>query len=278
MSYWQVANRQIGNGKIPDLMGILNCTPDSFFDGGKHNNLDSQYAHACKMLADGATIIDVGGESTRPGAMSVDANVEVKRVLPIIKRLKELQRTQDFAISIDTTKAYVAQAAMENGAQIINDVTMGLSDPHMHSVMVKTKASLVLNHIQGEPRNMQQAPFYENCVQNVCDELLLVAQKLMDLGVAKEKICLDPGIGFGKRLEDNYALIQKAHVFVETGFAVLYGLSRKSFIKGTSGLENSDRLVPSVVAACVLAKQGVHVLRVHDILQTKEALIMNSVL
>jgi len=274
MHPFQVANEFVAQGPVPDLMGILNCTPDSFFDGGVHWDVDAAYAHAVRLLDEGALIIDVGGESTRPGAASVSSSEEMNRTIPVIERLAELNQSRRFFISIDTIKASVARRAMNAGAHIINDISMCFADPEMLDVVVETGASVVLNHMRGEPRTMQQNPHYDDVIADVMAELNSAAERLMQAGVAKQKICVDPGIGFGKRLEDNYALIARASELHKLGFAVLYGMSRKSYIAKTPGLEQSDRLVPSLISAMLAAQQNVGILRVHDVAATHEALVM----
>lgn len=273
---WQVGDRLLGASALPELMGILNCTPDSFFDGGKRTDLSSQLIWAKQMLVEGASIIDIGGESTRPGAASVSADEELRRVIPVIQELKKWQSDFHFQISIDTTKAHVAKEAVLSGATIINDVTMGQSDPQMMETMVHSGASIVLNHIQGTPRDMQIQPNYADCVSEVQNALKQVAIQLEQMGLSRQKICLDPGICFGKRLEDNYELIRSANVFCQMGYPVLYGVSRKSYIGKTPGLETSDRLIPSVVSAVLLARSGVGVLRVHDVAATREGLLISQ--
>ena len=274
MTPFRIGDTLFGQGPIPDLMGIVNCTPDSFFDGGRHATADLAFEHAMLLVDEGAVLIDVGGESTRPGADAVSAQEELARVLPVIERLAQAQSRHRFAISVDTMKASVALAAVKAGAQVVNDVSMLRHDPAMASVVAQTGASAVLNHMRGEPRTMQANPSFLDVVGEVSAELMAAALTLQDLGVDPTRICLDPGIGFGKRLEDNVRLIAQATRFVELGYPVLYGLSRKSFIGRTPGLEQSDRLVPSVVAAVIAAQGGVRLLRVHDVKATREALLM----
>lgn len=271
---WNIGDDWIAQGPLPEIMGIVNCTPDSFFDGGTLQSLDAQEQHAIRLLDEGAGILDIGGESTRPGASAVGIQEEIDRIAPLLGRLAVLQNTRKFKISVDTVKSAVAQVAIGLGAQIVNDVSMCRLDPEMGPTLVKTKASVILNHLRGEPRTMQMNPIYGDCVAEVKEELIDATLSLMRLGVEQQRICLDPGIGFGKRLEDNYALIGNAREFVALGFPILYGLSRKSFIGKTPGLEASDRLVPSLVAALHVAAQGVQLLRVHDVRATREALLM----
>jgi dihydropteroate synthase len=271
---WRIANSLLGLGSRPELMGIVNCTPDSFFDGGRHNSCDAAWEHALQLLEEGATILDIGGESSRPGAEMVSVEEEIQRVLPVIERLAQLQKERRFFISIDTVKASVASAAIAAGAQIVNDISMTRLDPDMAQLIAATGVSVVLNHMRGDPRSMQVAPHFDDVVAEVKAELLQAAHSLEALGVSSAKICLDPGIGFGKRFEDNYALIGRAREFHDLGYPLLFGMSRKSYIGRTPGLEQSDRLIPSVVSAVMVAQQGVCVLRVHDVAATREAMVM----
>jgi len=257
-------------------MGILNCTPDSFFDGGTHGSVDAALFHAVRMLDEGAVVIDVGGESTRPGSQGVSAEEELQRILPVVQLLAQMQRERSFVISIDTVKAVVAEACVKAGAEIINDVSMAQSDPRMAPFMAECDVGIVLNHTRGEPRSMQINPYYDDVVAEVRQELLVAAHDLEARGVARERICLDPGIGFGKRLQDNYQLIAHARDFHGLGYPLLYGMSRKSYIGRTPGLEESDRLIPSVASALLVAQAGPCILRVHDVGVTREALTMQN--
>ena len=275
---WKVGQEWIANGPLPELMGIVNCTPDSFFDGGKRPTIDLQEDFALSLLDEGARILDIGGESTRPGSCGVGAQEELDRVAPLLERLVRHQKSRPFWLSIDTVKHPVAKAALDLGVQIVNDISMCRHDPDMGVLIAQTGASVVLSHMRGEPQNMQVNPLYTDCVDEVKNELIDATLGLMRLGVAQERICLDPGIGFGKRLEDNYALIRNAREFVALGFPILYGLSRKSYIAKTPGLETSDRLVPSIVSALHVVQQGVQLLRVHDVRATYEAITMWNVL
>ena len=254
-------------------MGIVNVTPDSFFDGGKHNTLDAAYEHALKLLDEGAEILDIGGESSRPGAAAVSATEEIDRVVPLVKKLVPLLSTRKFWISIDTIKSEVALESMKAGAHIINDISALSHDPNMAKTIADTGAASVLNHMRGNFGTMQQdyAP-YEDVVADVQRELLSAAQKLIDLGVDEKTICLDPGIGFGKDLQNNLDLIAGVETFVQTDFPVLYGMSRKSYIGKISGLETSDRLIPTVISGIFTALSGATVIRVHDVKEAVESL------
>lgn len=270
---WTVKDSIIAGSPVAAVMGIVNVTPDSFFDGGKHNTLDAAYEHALKLLDEGAKILDIGGESSRPGAAAVSAEEEIDRVVPLVKKLVPLLSTRKFWISIDTIKSEVALESMKAGAHIINDISALSHDPNMAKTIADTEAASVLNHMRGNFGTMQQdyAP-YQDVVADVERELLFAAQKLIDLGVDEKTICLDPGIGFGKDLQNNLDLIAGVETFVQTGFPVLYGMSRKSYIGKISGLEKSDRLIPTVISGIFTALSGATVIRVHDVKEAVESL------
>lgn len=270
---WTVKDSIIAGSPVAAVMGIVNVTPDSFFDGGKHNTLDAAYEHALKLLDEGAKILDIGGESSRPGAAAVSAEEEIDRVVPLVKKLVPLLSTRKFWISIDTIKSEVALESMKAGAHIINDISALSHDPNMAKTIADTEAASVLNHMRGNFGTMQQdyAP-YQDVVADVERELLFAAQKLIDLGVDEKTICLDPGIGFGKDLQNNLDLIAGVETFVQTGFPVLYGMSRKSYIGKISGLEKSDRLIPTVISGIFTVLSGATVIRVHDVKEAVESL------
>ncbi len=270
---WKIGGSLVSGLPVTSVMGIVNVTPDSFFDGGKHNTLDAAYEHALKLLDEGAQIIDIGGESSRPGANHVSASEEIERVVPLVKRLVPLLSRRNFWISVDTVKSEVARESMKAGAHIVNDISALEFDPNMARTIAETSASSVLNHMRGNFGTMQQdfAP-YRDVVSEVKESLLAAAQKLTSLGVKEETICLDPGIGFGKDLQNNLDLIANVEAFVETGFPVLYGMSRKSYIGKIPGLEASDRLIPTVVSGILTALSGATVIRVHDVREAVESL------
>lgn len=270
---WKIGDAFISGRPVTSVMGIVNVTPDSFFDGGKHNTLDAAYEHAKKLLDEGAQILDIGGESSRPGAKSVSAAEEIERVVPLIKKLVPLLSQRNFWISVDTVKSEVARESMRAGAHIVNDISALEFDPNMARTIAETHASSVLNHMRGNFGTMQQdfSP-YSDVVLEVKTALLEAAHKLTELGVEKETICLDPGIGFGKDLRNNLDLIANVEAFIETGFPVLYGMSRKSYIGKIPGLETSDRLIPTVVSGILTALSGATVIRVHDVHEAVESL------
>ena len=267
---WRAGDKTLG-GDRPLLMGILNVTPDSFHDGGRHAVLDQALRHAGEMLAAGADIIDVGGESSRPGAETVPEAEELARTQPVVRGIV---RRFACAVSIDTVKSSVARAALEEGACIVNDISAMTFDPLMLEVPQAFRAGVVLNHIQGRPKDMQIRPSYADAVAEVADFLKSRIQLLAAVGIAKDRIAVDPGIGFGKRLEDNYRLIDRLEALDALGCPILLGMSRKSLIGKTPGLEDSDRLIPSVALALLAALKGASILRVHDVRETREALAM----
>ncbi len=278
---WKIGNKVLPC-KTPLIMGIVNVTPDSFFDGGKHNKPDAAYEHALMLLEQGAEILDIGGESSRPGSAPVSLQEELDRVCPVVERLAELAKSgyssggkpREFYISVDTVKAKVAAETMKLGAHIINDISACAMDPNMLQTVADTKAAVVLNHIRGNFGTMQQdfKP-YTNVVQEVREELLSQVKKLLDLGVEREKICIDPGIGFGKTAQDNIDLMKSTEEFLKDGYPVLIGTSRKSYIGKMPGLENSDRLIPTVTAGIVAVLGGASCIRVHDVKEAKESLL-----
>jgi dihydropteroate synthase len=278
---WKIGNKVLPC-KTPLIMGIVNVTPDSFFDGGKHNKPDAAYEHALMLLEQGAEILDIGGESSRPGSAPVSLQEELDRVCPVVERLAKLAKSgyssggkpREFYISVDTVKAKVAAETMKLGAHIINDISACAMDPNMLQTVADTKAAVVLNHIRGNFGTMQQdfKP-YTNVVQEVREELLSQVKKLLDLGVERKKICIDPGIGFGKTAQDNIDLMKSTEEFLKDGYPVLIGTSRKSYIGKMPGLETSDRLIPTVTAGIVAVLGGASCIRVHDVKEAKESLL-----
>jgi dihydropteroate synthase len=265
---WQVRNRAMPLGERTLVMGIVNVTPDSFSDGGKYLNAQAAIDHGRALVEEGADILDVGGESTRPGSETVPEGEELGRVLPVLDGLKDL----GVAISIDTRKANVAWQAVQHGASIINDVS-ALADPGMAKVAADTRAGLVLMHMLGEPKSMQVAPHYEDVVSEVAKFLRDRARIAERAGVAHDAIVLDPGIGFGKRsgkgIEDNASLLKHVDHLRSLGYPVLIGASRKSFIGNIGKVAMADRLEGSLAAAAVAAWQGAEIVRVHDVRATR---------
>ena len=252
----------------PRIMGILNLTPDSFSDGGLWLDPDEALRHAADMVSLGADIIDVGGESTRPGAASVPAEEELDRVIPVISRLSAELNTP---ISIDTSKPAVMREAVAAGADLINDVYALRQEG-----AVETAASLdvpvCLMHMQGEPRDMQDSPSYDDVVGDVCDFLEERANTCLEAGIPADKIILDPGFGFGKTLEHNLALLRALSTVCEMGYPVLAGISRKSMLGTITGRDADQRATSSAAAALLAVQQGAAIVRVHDVAETVDAL------
>jgi dihydropteroate synthase len=245
----------------PKIMGILNTTPDSFSDGGKYFNTDKAIEHALQMLEDGADIIDIGGESTRPGSEPVNVDEEINRTIPVVEKLKNFKN--DIVISIDTTKSDVAEEAMKSGSSIINDISGLTFDENMISVAKKFNAAVVIMHIKGNPKTMQDNPYYNDVVKEVKDFLAVQSQNAKKSGV--EKIIIDPGIGFGKRIDDNFTLIKNLNEFESLGFPIMIGLSRKSFIGKTLELDIAERDIPTVVLEGISVIKSARIIRTHNV-------------
>jgi dihydropteroate synthase len=267
--YWRTKNREFDLGLGPLVMGIVNVTLDSFSDGGKCLDPREAVEHALRLEAEGADIIDIGGESTRPGAEPVPADEEMARVLPVIWKLESSVKC---AISIDTYKADVAEAALEAGAEIVNDVG-GLRDPAMAAVAAKAGAGLVIMHMRGEPGTMQQSPEYEDVTAEIREFFRQSFARAITCGMSPEQIAFDPGLGFGKTLEHNLSLIKRiAELRVEERPLVL-GASRKGFLaKVTGGLEMRERLGPTLAVTALGRALGVNIFRVHDVQENVRAL------
>lgn len=252
----------------PTVMGILNVTPDSFSDGGLYSNVDSAFEQAKQMIADGAKIIDVGGESTRPGAAEVTLQDELSRVVPIIKRLSS---QFDVIISIDTSKPEVMQAAIDAGAHIINDVRALQLDGAL-DIAAELGVPVCIMHMQGQPQNMQNAPSYSNVTDEVCQFLDARIAACLKAGIKRENIILDPGFGFGKTLAQNYELLANVAVFHQYKLPLLIGVSRKSMIGNLVNRDEAHRLAGSLACATIAAQAGAHIFRVHDVPETADAL------
>jgi dihydropteroate synthase len=250
-------------------MGVVNVTPDSFSDGGLFSTRDTAIAHALELVAAGADILDIGGESTRPGAPAVTAAEEMDRVLPVIEALHS---RVDVPISIDTTKSLVAEEALSRGATMVNDISGLTFDPSIGAVTARHDAALCVMHIQGTPRTMQDAPTYGDVSTEVIEFLNRAVQRAVDAGVRRECICVDPGIGFGKTLEHNLTLINDlGHIAVGTDRPVLAGVSRKSFLGALTGKQVQDRLYGTIAAVAVSVIRGAHIIRVHDVAEASDA-------
>jgi len=259
----------------PRIMGVLNVTPDSFSDGGRFDGLEKALAHARGMVAAGADIIDVGGESTRPGSEPVPLAEELDRVIPV---LAALRAEVAVPLSIDTSKPGVMRAAVAAGASIINDVN-ALRAPGALDAAVESGAAVCVMHMQGEPRSMQREPRYRNVVAEVAEFLRARAEVLRARGLPRERILLDPGFGFGKTLEHNVALFRGLRELVALGYPVVVGVSRKSMIGGLlQDRPVAGRLVGSAMAAALAVQAGVHIVRVHDVQETADALAVQAAL
>ncbi len=257
----------LGNRTL--VMGILNCTPDSFYDGGRYTTLENALARAEQMIAEGADILDIGGESTRPGAEPVPLEEELRRTLPVIEALAA---RYDIALSIDTTKSEVARRALEAGAHIVNDISGTRFDPRMPEVVAEAGALAILMHIQGTPQTMQQNPTYEDVVREVRDTLAEHAERALQAGISRERIWIDPGIGFGKRLEHNLELLRHLPELKSLGYPLLVGTSRKSFIgQLLGGLPPEERLEGTLATLALAVAWGADAVRVHDVKEAVRA-------
>lgn len=252
----------------PQVMGILNVTPDSFSDGGTHNTPVQALAHARQMILEGAVIIDIGGESTRPGAAEVSPEQEAERVIPVVEAIA---RESDVWISVDTSKALVIREAAKAGAHIINDIR-SLTEPGALQSAAISGLPVCVMHMQGEPRTMQQAPHYQNVVRDVYAYLEGQVARCMAAGIKKNHIILDPGFGFGKSLAHNYQLLDKLDEFHKLGLPVLAGMSRKSMIGQLMDLPPDERVAGSVACAVIAAMKGAQIIRVHDVKETVQAM------
>lgn len=266
-----MTNMQLNYSK-PLLMGVLNVTPDSFSDGGMYPSSKDAITRGMEMVEQGADIIDIGGESTRPGAGRIDATEQKRRVLDVIAGLhKELPK--HIHISIDTTLSEVAKAALDAGATMLNDVSAGREDESLLKLAMNSNVSICLMHMQGEPGNMQDNPSYENVTLEVSEYLLARAKHAESLGVDKANIILDPGIGFGKRTQHNLELLRDLKQIVELGYPVLLGASRKRFMGEISNREDPRERMPATCATSALGViAGVNIFRVHDVWQNRQAL------
>ena len=252
----------------PRVMGVLNVTPDSFFDGGQYLETSAAVAHAARMAKQGADILDIGGESARPGALPVSLQEELDRVLPVVEALR---RQIDIPISIDTTKPEVMRAAVAAGAAMVNDVN-ALRAADALTTVVELGVPVCLMHMQGQPGNMQHDPRYNNVVQEVSEFLQGRVDAALEAGMSPQKLVLDPGFGFGKSLTHNFELLHYLNQLVGLGYPVLAGLSRKSMLGRIQHTEDEDRLAGSLTLAILARQQGAHIIRAHDVEPTVQAL------
>lgn len=255
----------------PLVMGILNVTPDSFSDGGLYLDAGAAVARAEEMVAEGADVIDIGGESTRPGAAAVPLAEELRRTIPVIRRLVKAVR---IPLSIDTSKADVAERALDAGASSVNDVTALRGDPRMASVVARHRAAVILMHMAGTPRTMQRRPRYRNVAREVTAFLLRQVKQAQAAGISRSRILVDPGLGFGKTVAHNLALMAALPRFTALGFPVVIGPSRKSFIGQMLNADVNDRLAGTLACVASAFWHGVHMVRVHDVKACAQLLYM----
>ena len=258
----------------PRIMGVLNCTPDSFSDGGRYQEFDSALRHAAQMIEEGADIIDVGGESTRPGSPEVSIDEELQRVVPVIEAL---HREFDVPLSVDTSKAEVMLAAAAAGAGMINDVAALRNPGALDAAALvhrQSRVAVCLMHMQGTPRTMQESPAYQNVVTEVLQFLLQRANVAETAGIAASSLVLDPGFGFGKTVKHNLSLLHHLGVYADYTYPILVGLSRKAMIKKILASDPDERLIGSVTLALLAAQRGAHIVRVHDVKATADALTL----
>ena len=265
--FWQTTRFYIDLSQ-PQVMGIVNVTPDSFTDGGQHASTRAALAHCEQLLKEGAHMLDIGGESTRPGAVAVSLEDELARVLPVVREAVRL----NVPISVDTYKAGVMQAVLDAGADIINDVWALRQTGAQQIVAAHANCGVCLMHMHGEPQTMQTMTMQGSSIQPVSDFLNNHAQALQAMGVAHNRIALDPGVGFGKTVTQNFELLTHQDQLLDLGYPLLVGWSRKSSLVAVSGCEVGDRMVPSVVAAVLAVERGARLVRVHDVAPTVQAL------
>ena len=272
---WIAREHQFDFPRPMVVMGIVNTTPDSFSDGGQFLDVDAAVTHALRLANEGAEILDIGGESTRPGAPAVSEQEELDRVIPVIQRLA---KRPEFVLSIDTQKPSVARAAIDAGAAIVNDIAANRSDPEMWQVVAEAGAGYVCMHMQGNPQTMQAKPNYDDVTREVCDFFRERLALLSTHGVSIEQVVLDPGIGFGKPLQHNIKLLRDLNKFSLVERPTLVGASRKSFIEKLLGAPIDERLPASLACAAWAAIQGSQIIRVHDVAETVQVVRMAETL
>ena len=250
------------------VIGILNVTPDSFSDGGKYTDVNKSVKAALKMEQEGADIIDIGGESTRPGADPIDVEIEQSRVMPVIDGIKMHSK---ILLSIDTVKSKIAEEALNHGVSLVNDISGLNFDKEMANVVSKYRASVVLMHIKGKPKNMQENPKYENLIDEILNSLSSSVERALNAGIEKDKILIDPGIGFGKEWKDNYVILRYLKELKSLGVPIVVGPSRKSFIGNLLDLPVQERIEGSLAAVCCAIMNGANIVRVHDVKETVRA-------
>jgi dihydropteroate synthase len=273
---WQLRDRTVTFEQRALIMGIVNVTPDSFSDGGLYAATDAAIAHGLELVEQGADILDIGGESTRPYATPVDEAEELRRVVPVVEALS---RQTAALLSIDTSKAAVARACLDRGAQIVNDVTALTGDAGMLEVVRQSGAGVILMHMQGSPATMQDAPHYDDVVADIRAYLAKRLEDVTAQGIEPEKIALDPGVGFGKTHQHNLEIVARLHELMALNRPICLGVSRKGFIGKITGRPVEQRAIGSVALACYALAQGAaQILRVHDVAQTRDAVLMLAAL
>ncbi len=253
------------------IVGVVNATPDSFSDGGRYSSVEAAQAAGEKLAGEGADIVEIGGESTRPGAAPVSLEEELRRVIPVVHRLRQVLSVP---LSVDTAKAPVAEKALDEGVEIINDVTSLQGDPSMADVIGRSDCSLVLMHMKGTPRDMQRNPFYRDVIGEITAFFRERIECAETHGIERSRLILDPGIGFGKRLEDNLRIINELDRFAELGCPLMIGVSRKSFIGSITGRPVDGREIGTVVANCFALLRGVRYIRVHNVAYARDLVRM----
>jgi dihydropteroate synthase len=273
---WQLRDRTLTPGSPPLILGIVNVTPDSFSDGGQFLDTDAAVAQGLRLVEQGADLLDIGGESTRPGSQPVELEEELSRVVPVVRRLAALTSTP---LSVDTSKAEVARQALGAGAHIINDITALAGDPAMPEVVRTHRAGVILMHMQGTPATMQVRPHYDDVVAEVVAFLEARLQACINLGIAASQVVLDPGIGFGKTVEHNLRLLAHLEQLQRLGRPVCLGVSRKGFLGKVLGRPLEQRLAGSLAAACYALVRGTaQIVRVHDVAETRDVVVLLNAL
>ena len=266
------------NGKLliinqPIVMGIVNITSDSFYAGSRHGQMDNIIATVEKMIADGATVIDIGGQSTRPNSTPINVDEEIKKVIPVIEKISK--KFPDIFISIDTFRGKVAEEAILSGAHIVNDISAGGMDPILIDTVAKYKVPYILMHMQGTPQNMQQNPYYENVCREVLDFLILKKHELQQRGIAD--IIIDPGFGFGKTIQHNFKLLKNLSLFKMLNSAILLGISRKSTVYKTLNITADEALNGSTVLHTIGLQNGAQIIRTHDVKEAMECIKLTEI-
>jgi len=271
---WKLKEGVIEFEDKPIIMGILNITPDSFYKNSRVMDIKEAVNRAIKFIQEGAKIIDIGGQSTRPFSDEIPEDEEIKRVIPVIKAIKN-EIPKDIYISIDTYRSNVAKLALESGANIVNDISGLMFDKNMVKVIKDYECGVVIMHIRGRPKNMQENPYYEDTIKEIKEELNLRIEYALNNGIKKNQIVIDPGIGFGKRVYDNLIILKYIDEFFDFELPILIGHSRKSFIGKVLNLENpEDRLIGSIVVSSYLTLKGINIIRTHDVKETKQTIDM----